>query len=272
VIKGFVAAGSLASALEVFNTFCESGGTPDAFTYNILMDGFGRQGQLLNCESLIAQMRRQPGLAPDTYTYNALLRAAATADRPRRALAHYRLMQSFGVRADATTLTLLVAVQCALDRPLAAVQTARETLEASSLEELPVDLPLLVGILRACADSSYGEDAQPGVAREQSLWFLSRMRAQAEAHRNRRASSPPKGESGVDGAYVSDELFAPIVAKPLAIRDLIRTLGNAGDFENARRAFELSPSPRPQIIWSEMIRVCNLCGEVSMASEILASM
>ena len=54
------------------------------------------------------------------------------------------------------------------------------------------------------------------------------------------------------------------------LRDVLRTLGNANDFEGARITFERAPRPRPQVVWEEMIRVCNLCGEPAFASEVLS--
>ena len=53
-------------------------------------------------------------------------------------------------------------------------------------------------------------------------------------------------------------------------RDVLRTLGNARDFAGARRVFEGAPRPRRMVVWEEMIRVCNLCGEPGFASQVLA--
>ena len=60
LLKGFVqAAGSLEAAVEVFNSFCAAGGSPGLISYDILLSGFAREGQLLNCEVLLSQMRQQ---------------------------------------------------------------------------------------------------------------------------------------------------------------------------------------------------------------------
>ena len=90
LLRGFVDTGSLAAALEVFNTFDSASSAPGLISYNILMDGFAKCGQWLNTKSLFQQLRRQ-GLSPDMYTYNALMRAAISSGLPRRALAYYRL-------------------------------------------------------------------------------------------------------------------------------------------------------------------------------------
>ena len=52
------------------------------------------------------------------------MRAAVRASQPQRALAHYRLMISRGVRADAVTLLSVIEANLAEGRPLAAVADA----------------------------------------------------------------------------------------------------------------------------------------------------
>jgi hypothetical protein len=60
LLKGLVQTrGSLEAALEVFNSFCAAGGEPGVMSYNILLAGFAREGQLLNCEVLLSQLRQQ---------------------------------------------------------------------------------------------------------------------------------------------------------------------------------------------------------------------
>lgn len=60
VLKGFLENdGSLQAALDVFNSFLDAGGTPGTRSYNILLVGFARQGQLLNCEALFTQLCAQ---------------------------------------------------------------------------------------------------------------------------------------------------------------------------------------------------------------------
>ena len=66
LLKGFVASGSLDAALEVFNAFRAAGGEPGLIAYNILMDAFAQRGQLLNCDSLAAQLRAQVGANSST--------------------------------------------------------------------------------------------------------------------------------------------------------------------------------------------------------------
>ena len=62
--------------------------------------------QVLNAESLAQQMCSR-GVAPDTYTLNALLRASASAETPRRALANYLVGRRRGVAPDAVSFSLL---------------------------------------------------------------------------------------------------------------------------------------------------------------------
>ena len=60
-----------------------------------MIDGVAREGRLHNAEILHSQMHAQ-GLRPNVYTYNALIRAATNAGRPRRALAYHRVMLARG--------------------------------------------------------------------------------------------------------------------------------------------------------------------------------
>lgn len=89
---------SLADALDVFNEFAEGGGA-GLITFNIMIDGFARKGQLVNVESLVAQLKRQ-GLLPNEYTFHALQRAAAVAQSPAHALEYFNMMCNAGVQAN----------------------------------------------------------------------------------------------------------------------------------------------------------------------------
>jgi len=279
LIKGFVSCGSLTAALEVFNSFCAAGGYPALLTYNILIDGFARGGQLLNAEALTSQLRMQ-GLEPDAYTYNALIRAAVNARRAPRALAYRRLMLACGVELDAVSLTLLTDAYAATERPLQAVADARAAIEAVEAEghvesahadahaatqcgTALLDTPLGLRLLAACSQAS-DDPLQAEDAREYALWVLDAACRLPRSNAEARWRAQP--------AVASTQGAADLLSHPNAVRDLIRIFGKAGDFEGARGYFELAERPRPFIVWSEMVKVCNACGNTALASQILAEM
>lgn len=104
VLHGVLATGgpnSLADALDIFNEYVTSEGSVGIVTYNILIHAFARQGQLVNAESLVAQLTKQ-GLRPDEFTFNSLLQAAAIGRLPRRALQYYHRMRHDGVQVGTT--------------------------------------------------------------------------------------------------------------------------------------------------------------------------
>ena len=377
LLKGLIQTrGSLEAALEVFNSFCAAGGEPGVMSYNILLAGFAREGQLLNCEVLLSQLRQQgrhraaddaegtappeklcqqeeeqrqeeeeegaavdpasrgsavqgaaaaagtgrpagadvaaamalpedalagcavaqEGLRPDAYTYNALLLAALNSGRPGAAIAHRKLMLEDGVDADAVTLKLLVSAYTASERPLEGVAAARAALERGELEVL--DAQAYTSLLAACSAAS-STPKQQAAARDALLWLLQRMvdigdtltrrEQQAEAAAAKRPAARGSRSSGgeassrgggdrFDEVGGAEEGVAPVLlsaappwhSKAHWMRDVLRTLGNAQDFAGARRTFERAPRPRPQVVWEEMIRVCNLCGEPGFASEVLS--
>lgn len=249
LVRGFVQSDSLTAALEVFNSFVSAGGPPSTRTYNILIDGFARcePAQLCNAESLASQLFAQ-GLAPDVYTFNALIRAAVSAGRPQRARAYHRRMRAYGVEVDACSLTLLASAHCALGRPLDAIEGARAAIEARS-PMLVLDRPLAKRLLGACSQAA--SDARDGA----------RLAATARAYAHWVLDTVANASATDARALLSDAR---------ALRDLINICGHAGDFQGARRYFEQAASPRPFIVWSEMLRVCNACGNATMASELLA--
>jgi pentatricopeptide repeat protein len=273
LVRGFVQSDSLTAALEVFNSFVSAGGPPSTRTYNILIDGFARcePAQLCNAESLASQLFAQ-GLAPDVYTFNALIRAAVSAGRPQRARAYHRRMRAYGVDVDACSLTLLASAHCALGRPLDAIEGARAAIEARSpmldtarspmldtarspmldtarSPMLVLDRPLAKRLLGACSQAA--SDARDGA----------RLAATARAYAHWVLDTVANASATDARALLSDAR---------ALRDLINICGHAGDFQGARRYFEQAASPRPFIVWSEMLRVCNACGNATMASELLA--
>ena len=278
LLKGFSQT-SLEAALDLFNAFCAAGGTPGLMAYNILLAGFAREGQLLNCEVLLEQLRRQAqsdassdGLAPDVYTYNALILAATNARKPARALAYRREMVAAGLRADAVTIGLLADAYVENGLPFDAIIAAQRSIDSGELAALT--LPCAAKLLTACARASQPMLARrrpdPGAAKGTLLWVL-RTLARGEAGAG--------AQSSADGAQMAagpslEQLLADVdaawYARPKCVRDVLRTLGHAEDFEAARKVFENCPKPRPRFVWSTMIDVCNACGEPAFASAVLA--
>ena len=133
-------------------------------------------------------------------------------------------------------------------------------------------------LLAACAQAS-GEEVGTAreafdvhdAAREALRWTL---RSMVDGARGAAAAEEAQQQEEDDEF---DELEAllqtddpPWHAHPSWLRDVLRTLGNVRDFEAARMAFGRAPVPRARVVWEEMIRVCNLCGEPAFASEVLS--
>jgi len=256
--------------------------------FNILLHGFARRGELLNCEALYAQLRRtraeaaQGGgggggdddevgagaaLAPDVYTFNGLIRAAVQGGRPRRALAYRRLMRKEGVAANVVTVSLLAAAHSASGQPLRGVEEARRLLASGELRRL--DRASYGRLLAACAEAGRGRGGDGGGGG--GLRAMRRAAAAPLAAVSAEAAAARDQALWLEQTLRADRRARGLLAEPHATFHLIRTLGNAGDFEGARRVFEAAPRPRPELVWSEMLRCCNVCGEPAFASDVLAS-
>ena len=229
--------GSLAGAFDVFTEFSSGGGPVGLITYNIMIDGFAQEGQLVNAESLVAQLKRQ-GHRPDDFTFSSLLRAAAVAFEPRRALTYYRMMRNEGVPPSSGTLSLLAEALAADGSGVDAVRIARQEVSDVGLE---LDRGCCCALLRGCAKAGAAHKVQ---ARESALWLWAYMGREG---------------SGYDPLRDSR-----------ATRDLLRCLGAAEDFEQAREIFERAPRPRSPKVWQEMIKVCNACQKPEYALRIIS--
>ena len=178
------------------------------------------------------------------------------------------------------------------------VLTARKGIdEAAARGEPLLDQGLASRLLSACAAASR-VDADAAAAREQLRWLLDEMQsaegrahempsAEGRAHEvesaEGRAHEMPSAEGRAHGKGGRGRRRAPAVevprlstaellSHPRAQANLLRTLGAAGDFEAARSAFDAIPPPRHSLVWAEMLRVCNACGEAGFASRLLAEL
>ena len=108
-------------------------------------------------------------------------------------------------------------------------------------EGLELDRGCCAALLRGCAKAGAAYKVE---ARESALWLWEYMGRDASGYDPLRDSS--------------------------ATRDLLRCLGAAEDFAEARRVFERAPRPRSPKVWQEMIKVCNACGEPEYALRIIS--
>ena len=205
-------------------------------------------------------------LATDVYTYNAMILAATTARKPTRALRYGREMTAAAIAPDAATLALLADAYVAKGAPLEAIKLARRLISSGALPEL--NLPSAARLLTACAKASRRSEDAPA-ARDALLWVLRTLAGTADAAAAMGAphvdgDAPPLMDSVITDAH------AAWYARPTCVRDVLRTLGNAEDFGAARSVFETTPKPRPRVVWSTMLDVCNACGEPAFASAVLA--
>ncbi|KAL1523895.1 hypothetical protein AB1Y20_018814 [Prymnesium parvum] len=225
--------GALSDALEIFNEFTAAkGGSVE--TYNIMAAGFAREGQLVNAESVVAQLR-QAGLRANAYTYNALLLAASEAAAPRRAREYLAMMRKDGLQPSAISLTLLAQALACDGSGVDAVTIAREESQRTML-----DAGCCRALLHACAHSRAEQSAEALLA---ARWVWKYMA--------RKLRIPPDSDSR-------------------ALCSMLRCFGRATDFDGAREAFESAPRPRSPKVWEEMIRVCNACGQPEYALSIVS--
>ncbi|KAL3907059.1 MAG: hypothetical protein SGPRY_010314, partial [Prymnesium sp.] len=241
---------SLADALDVFNEFAEGGGA-GLITFNIMIDGFARKGQLVNVESLVAQLKRQ-GLLPNEYTFHALQRAAAVAQSPAHALEYFNMMCNAGVQANirvwlldpewvasSISLTLLANALTKDGMGVEAVEIARIQVTNHSVE---LDYGCCSALLMA-ASRARAECCKE--ARDGALWLWGRM------------LDMPGHQPMLDST---------------SLCNLLRCLGRAGDFLGARedvpfimparfqltlfslQIFERARRPRSTEVWQEMIK------------------
>jgi hypothetical protein len=218
-----------------------------------------------------------------------MILACVNADRPQRALAYRRTMAAQRILADDVTIGLSASAFVALGQPLNALADARRALELGEL--LTLSVQCCARLLAACAAASETEADAPA-ARAAMLWTMRRMldaggggerdmtpAAASGAHGSAAAAVAEHGAHSAYGysgseaatpAVVLATAEAPWARRPRCVVHILRTLGNARDFGAARLVFELVPLPRPPAVWSEMLRVCNLCGEPAFASRLLA--
>uniref|UniRef100_A0A7S3C4N7 Pentacotripeptide-repeat region of PRORP domain-containing protein n=1 Tax=Haptolina ericina TaxID=156174 RepID=A0A7S3C4N7_9EUKA len=199
-----------------------------------MISGFASNGQLVNAESLFAQLRRE-GLSPDEFSFHSMLKATKPASDPRAALKYYGLMRAEGIQPTAITYSLLATALSTHGLGADAAKLARMDERRTGN---PLDESCYTTLLRACARVSPPHHA---AAKREAIWLWSRMQ---------QARMKP-------------------LNNPRAVSSLLRCLGNTGDFDRARRLFEAAPRPRSPLVWREMIQVCNLCGEPDFAGKVL---
>lgn len=249
---------------------------PDVYTYNamILAALLARRPRraLAYRRTMAAQ-----GIAADGVTIGLLADTYVALGRPLNALAAARR------ELDAAVLPTLGVGCC--DRLLAACAAA-----SAQPTDAPAARAALLWTLRRMLDAAAADGA--GHASGEGGTGRPKVRSVPPAMPRDEAAGPRASSTGGvhlaagpwagDAAAVfgSGETAAPaiLLATPTApwsrrarsVCNVLRTLGNAGDFAGARLVFELVPLPRPPTVWSEMVNVCNQCGEPRFASTLLA--
>lgn len=292
ILQGYINSrpGYMGDAIQFLDSFIASGGMPTVISYNLVLAGYARMGELSKCEKILANLRqhlklhapKSPAIdtgrstsemtlterlarladrsskdpkdpkdpfAPDAYTYNAMMQACLLAGRPRRALAYRRVMALEGVNLDSVSLMLLADAYSELGMSFQVFAEVRKAIQTGDVARL--SLECYNRLLQLCAQLSFNPDEAPA-AREEALWLEEQYQIEHVHELAFRICRRRATQRAANGPPVK------LYSSPWAVRNLLCTLANAGDFQGARRVFECTQYPRPNMVWSEMIRVCNL--------------
>ncbi|KAF3789748.1 hypothetical protein EJ110_NYTH13290 [Nymphaea thermarum] len=109
VLDGLSKAGKVDEATDLFEEMLEYGIEPSCATCNILMNGFGKIGDVV-CEFLDRMQRERilpySGLEPDLVSYNLMITVLGASGRPLEALLLFKEMQIRGVSPDLYTYNM----------------------------------------------------------------------------------------------------------------------------------------------------------------------
>ena len=250
---------------------------PDTYTYNAMILACINSNRPLRALAYYRTMAAQ-GIAASHVTIGLLADAYIANNQPLNAVATARRLLDNGELQ-------YLNIQCCC-RLIAACAAAASARQGGGRWEAAMGATERAAVERAeAAMAAAGMKAVAPAARAALLWTLRRMVEAANAEdakdgkgRRGRSAAPekvqPQPQGGGDAESVEALLSlgerAPWSRKPKAVRDMIRTLGHAGDFEGARTVFENMPTPRPPVVWNEMLAQCNACGEPAFASALLA--
>lgn len=97
--------------IPFFGLCTEEGFVPDRFTFNALIDGLCKDGQVHNAFTLLDDMQRG-GCVPDAAVYNTLIDGLRKASRAEEAGKLLQEMQSLGFEPDVVTYNTLIDELC----------------------------------------------------------------------------------------------------------------------------------------------------------------
>ncbi|XP_045831821.1 pentatricopeptide repeat-containing protein At1g73710 isoform X2 [Trifolium pratense] len=124
-------AGRLQDAADVFVDMMKSGVALDSCTFNTMISISGRHGNLLEAESLLVKMEEK-GISPNTRTYNILLSLYANAGNIDAAVSCYRRIEEAGLVPNVVTYIALFGVLCT-ENMVQVVEAVIDEMEKSSV-------------------------------------------------------------------------------------------------------------------------------------------
>ncbi|KAF4359251.1 hypothetical protein F8388_005360 [Cannabis sativa] len=122
MICGYFNGGKSELALDLFEGMKLEGLEPNEFTWNAMIVGFARCGDIHKVTELFSSMRRRRGHVPDLVTWNAIISGFVQSQHVGEALEMFRNMIVSGIKPNQVTITGLLPV-CGLT---GSVQTGLE--------------------------------------------------------------------------------------------------------------------------------------------------
>lgn len=113
IMQAYVERGEIRGALDWFDRMKELGVKPDTISYNIIINGFRRVGDVDAAAARVQDLLAE-GLTPDHSTYNILLRICADRGDVTGAENLFELIKKSGIEVDAYTYEAMVSVYCAV--------------------------------------------------------------------------------------------------------------------------------------------------------------
>lgn len=148
LLDGFARTGNVTFMLRTFREMKQTAALqPDGRTYSIVINGCARAERVNSAFSVLAMMRRA-GLPPNAVTYSTVINACGKANQLNRALETLAEMERDGIRPNVVTWTALIDAHGKGGRPEAALWLLSR-MEASGV--FPNDVTLDVIFVRARA-------------------------------------------------------------------------------------------------------------------------
>lgn len=238
---------------------------PSTFYYNVKIDKLARKkNSLSRCLRLFKQMRKK-NIAPDKYTYSALLKSCTRANSPETAFQIYHLIQRDGIPLDSHLRSMLLKLVASspsprLDLCLRLFQGASRPNRV--LCNVLMNVYASSGSVEQCITTfryMTAASIQPDAYTVSTL-----IKAYTKANRldEAVANLHEIRKSGMD-------------IPPCAFAIIIGAFGEEGDIENAIQMYDLMTTwgiHPSQVTFNVLIRACAHAGDLSLAIQVFEEM